>query len=115
MLRSLVGSEMCIRDSINGEELVGASIHDLLVKEGKPELANELRAAFEASMASASVIDTNAKLGVSFDVQIQNEDRKKEVYATISALATQTDLIQKAIDELGVSAEDLKQDTEEDI
>jgi len=66
-------------------------------------------------MASASVIDTNAKLGVSFDVQIQNEDRKKEVFATISALATQTDLIQKAIDELGVSAEDLKQDTEEDI
>jgi hypothetical protein len=52
---------------------------------------------------------------VSFDVQIQNEDRKKEVFATISALATQTDLIQKAIDELGVSAEDLKQDTEEDI
>jgi len=100
---------------INGEELVGASIHDLLVKEGKPELANELRSAFEASMASASVIDTNAKLGVSFDVQIQNEERKKDVYATISALATQTDLIQKAIDELGVSAEDLKQDTEEDI
>lgn len=100
---------------VNGEELVGASIHDLLVSKGEAELANKLRGAFEETMARASVIDTNAKLGTSFDVQIQDNDRKKEVYATIQALADQTDLIQEAVDKLGVSADDLKQDTEEDI
>jgi putative iron-regulated protein len=99
----------------NGETLEGASIHDLLVVKGHHELANELRAAFEATMAAASVIDTNAKLGMAFDVQIQQEDLKAGVYKTIQALASQTDLIQKAIDELGLETDNLKDDTEEEI
>ncbi|MBQ4850919.1 imelysin family protein [Pseudoalteromonas sp. MMG012] len=101
---------------VDGEALIGASIHDLLVVKGHHELANELRAAFEATMATASVIDNTAKLGMSFDVQIQNEQNKQDVYSTIQALVKQTELIQKAVDALGLEIDNsLKGDTEEDI
>lgn len=102
--------------NVNGEILAGASIYDLLVVKGHHELANELRAAFETTMATASVIDTTAKLGRSFDVQIQDAEEKQHIYSTITALVNQTDLIQKAVDALGLEIDDsLKDDTEEDI
>ncbi|MCF2906773.1 metalloproteinase [Pseudoalteromonas sp. DL2-H2.2] len=101
---------------IDGEQLLGAGIDDLLVSEGHAELANELRVALEKSSTAISVIDTNAKLGTSFDVQIQMDKHKAEVYAAVDALAKQTEVIQKALDALGLNADDsLVGDTDEDI
>ncbi|SFB82904.1 imelysin family protein [Pseudoalteromonas denitrificans] len=96
-----------------GENLQGASIYDLLVVEGHPELANKLRSALELTMAKAAVIDTNAKMGTSFDLQIQLNEFKPAVTETIKALQFQTDVINEAITALEVTTSDLKQDTEE--
>ena len=98
---------------IDGETLEGASIYDLLVVDGSHELANELRGAIESTMANAAVIDTNAKLGYSFDVQIQHIELKEPVTNTIEALKAQTQVIKQAIEALEVTTGELEQDTEE--
>jgi len=100
---------------IDGEVIEGASIHDLLVTEGHHELANELRASLEATMAAAAVIDTKAKTGTPFDVLIQQGISQPNIVAVIQALVEQTDDIEQVIDALGVTTNDLRQDTEEDI
>ena len=98
---------------LDGELLQGASIYDLLVVEGSFELANELRVAIDDTMAKAAVIDTNAKLGYSFDVQIQTADLKQPITNTIEALKSQTQVIKQAIEALEVTTGDLEQDTDE--
>jgi len=100
---------------IDGEVIEGASIHDLLVTESHHELANELRASLEATMAAASVIDTKAKTGTPFDVLIQQGISQPNIIAVIEALVAQTDDIEQAIVALGVTTNDLRQDTEEDF
>ncbi|BBN83445.1 insulin-cleaving metalloproteinase outer membrane protein [Pseudoalteromonas sp. A25] len=100
---------------INGLEQSGPSIHNLLVTKGHEALALKLKTALDNTMAKVLIIDQTAKAGMSFDVQIQKAENQAHIYAAITALAEQTDLIQEAIDALGVSAEDLKQDTEENI
>lgn len=100
---------------IDGEVVEGASIHDLLVVEGEAELANQLRAALEQTMASAAVIDTKAKTGTPFDVLIQEGVDQPNIVAMIQNLVTQTDVIEQAISALGVTTNDLRQDTGEDI
>lgn len=100
---------------IDGEVVSGASINDLLVVEGFPELANELRGALENTMAAAAVIDTKAKTGTPFDQLIQEGVAQPNVVAVISALVAQTDDIEQAITSLGITTNDLRQDTEEDI
>lgn len=100
---------------IDGEVVTGASIHDLLVTEGDPELANQLRGALEQTMASAAVIDTKAKTGTPFDVLIQGGVDQPNVVAMIENLVVQTDVIEQAISALGVTTNDLRQDTGEDI
>jgi len=100
---------------INGEVVEGASIHDLLVVGGHHELANKMRGALETTMAAASVIDTKAKTGMPFDVLIQQGIDQPNVLAVISALVEQTDVIEETIEALGVTTNDLRQDTEEDI
>ncbi|ATC93688.1 imelysin family protein [Pseudoalteromonas tunicata] len=97
----------------DGEVLQGASIYNLLVVAGKPELANKLRGALEDTMAKAAVIDTTAKLGYSFDVQIQQPELKGAVTNTIEALKTQTQVIKEVIEALGVTTGDLEGDTDE--
>lgn len=100
---------------IDGEVVEGASIHDLLVVEGEAALANQLRGALEQTMASAAVIDTKAKTGTPFDVLIQEGVDQPNVVAMIQNLVTQTDAIEQAISALGVTTNDLRQDTGEDI
>lgn len=100
---------------IDGELIEGASIYDLLVVEGHHELANELRGSIEATMATAAVIDTKAKTGTPFDVLIQEGVDQPDVVAVIESLVEQTDDIEQAITALGVTTNDLRQDTEEDI
>ncbi len=99
----------------NGELVEGASIHDLLVVEGEHELANKLRGSLEATMAAASVIDTKAKTGTPFDQLIQEGVNQPNILAVISALVQQTDDIEQVISTLGVTTNDLRQDTEEGI
>ncbi len=100
---------------IDGEVVEGASIYDLLVVEGQHELANQLRGSLEATMAAAATIDTKAKTGTPFDVLIQEGVQQENVIAVIQALVQQTDDIEQVIDALGVTTNDLRQDTEEDI
>jgi putative iron-regulated protein len=100
---------------IDGEQIEGASLYDLLVVEGEHELANSLRAALETTMAKASVIDTKAKTGEPFDVLIQQGINQPNVVAMIDSLVAQTDLIEQAISALSVTTSDLRQDTDQVI
>lgn len=100
---------------IDGEVIEGASIYELLVVEGHHELANKLRGSLEATMAAANVIDTKAKTGTPFDVLIQQGIDQENVLAVIQGLVNQTDDIEQAIEALGVTTNDLRQDTGENI
>lgn len=100
---------------VDGEVVEGASIHDLLVVAGQHELANKMRAALESTMASAAVIDTMAKTGTPFDNLIQQGVQQPNVIAVIQGLVTQTDVIEEVIKALGVTTNDIRQDTEEPI
>jgi putative iron-regulated protein len=100
---------------VDGEVVAGASIQDLLIVEGEPTLANQMRASLEATMASASVIDTKAKTGTPFDVLIQVGVNQPNITDTIIRLSNQTDVIEQVIEALGVTTNDLRQDTDEDI
>ncbi|MBF7072201.1 metalloproteinase [Glaciecola sp. MH2013] len=100
---------------IDGELIEGASPYDLMVVEGHFELANQLRASLEETMAKAAVIDTKAKTGTPFDQLIQEGVEQENITAVIAALVQQTDDIEQAISALGITTNDLRQDTEEDI
>ena len=100
---------------IDGEQIEGASIYDLMVVEGDPELANSLRASLEATMAAAAVVDTKAKTGTPFDVLIQEGINQPNIVAVIDALVEQTDYIEQAIVALNITTNDLRQDTEQPI
>ena len=100
---------------IDGEVIEGASIYDLLVVEEQHELANKLRGALEATMAAAAVIDTKAKTGMPFDILIQEGITQPNIKAVIDALVAQTDDIEAVIVALGVTTNDLRDDTDQDI
>mgnify|MGYP001942281520 FL=1 len=100
---------------IDGEVIEGASIYDLLVVEEQHELANKLRGALEATMSAAAVIDTKAKTGMPFDVLIQAGIDQPNIKAVINALVAQTDDIEAVIDALGVTKNDLRGDTDQEI
>jgi putative iron-regulated protein len=100
---------------IDGEVIEGASIYDLLVVEEQHELANKLRASLEATMSAATVIDTKAKTGMPFDVLIQKGITQPNIKAVISALVSQIDDIEAVIDVLGVTTNDLRDDTDQNI
>ena len=100
---------------IDGEVIEGASIYDLLVVEEQHELANKLRGALEATMAAAAVIDTKAKTGMPFDILIQEGISQPNIKAVIDALVAQTDDIEAVIVALGVTTNDLRDDTDQDI
>lgn len=100
---------------INGEVIEGASPYDLMIVEGHHELANSLRSSLETTMTAAAVIDTRAKTGTPFDQLIQQGVQQPNVVAVINALVEQTDDIEQSITALGITTNDLRQDTEEDI
>jgi len=100
---------------IDGEVIEGASIYDLLVVEDQHELANKLRGSLEATMSAAAVIDTKAKTGTPFDVLIQYGIGQPNIKAVINALVAQTDDIEAVIDALGVTSNDLRDDTDQEI
>jgi putative iron-regulated protein len=100
---------------IDGEVIEGASLYDLLVVEEQHELANKLRGSLEATMSAAAVIDTKAKTGMPFDVLIQAGIDQPNIKAVINALVEQTDDIEAAIEALGVTSNDLRGDTDQEI
>ncbi|GLR69926.1 imelysin family protein [Agaribacter marinus] len=113
--KGVQNSFMATYTRIDGEVIDGASIYDLLVVEGDPELANVLRAALETTMSAAAVIDTKAKTGTPFDVLVQEGVQQANILAVIQGLVNQTDVIEQAIEALSITTDDLRQDTEEDI
>ena len=100
---------------IDGEVIEGASIYDLLIVEEQHELANQLRASIEATMSAAAVIDTKAKTGMPFDILIQEGIDQPNIKAVIQTLVNQTNDIEAVIDALGVTTNDLRDDTDQDI
>ncbi len=86
-----------------------------MVVEEQHELANKLRSSLEATMSAAAVIDTKAKTGTPFDVLIQEGIEQKNIKAVINGLVAQTDDIEAVIDALGVTTNDLRDDTEQEI
>ncbi len=100
---------------INGDTHSGAGIDDLLTSEAMPDLANEMRAALEDTMAKVGVIDQLARAGTPFDNQIQMGINEPNVSGAIRALSAQTEILEQVITGLNVTTGDLRQDTEEDI
>ena len=100
---------------LDGDVLEGAGIDDLLIAEGMPDVANDMRAALEDTMAKVGVIDLVAKAGEPFDNQIQRGINEPNVRSAIRALSKQTMILETVISMLGVTTSDLRQDTEEDI
>ena len=100
---------------VNGDEHSGAGIDDLLTSEAMPDLANEMRAALEDTMAKVGVIDQLARSGTPFDNQIQMGINEPNVSGAIRALSAQTQVLEHVIAGLNVTTGDLRQDTEEDI
>jgi putative iron-regulated protein len=113
--RGIQNSYLASYTRVDGEVVEGASIEDLLVVEGFAELANELRGSLEATMAATSVIDARARTGTPFDQLIQESVQQPNIIAVIQGLVEQTDDIEQAIEALGVTTNDLRQDTGEDI
>ena len=100
---------------LDGDMIDGAGIDDLLATEAMSTLANEMRAALEDTMIKVGVIDQVAKAGEPFDNQIQRGINEPNVSAAIRALSSQTQVLERVIEGLGVTTGDLRQDTEEDI
>ena len=96
---------------VNGDVHSGAGIDDLLTTEALPDLANDMRAALEDTMAKVGVIDQLARSGTPFDNQIQKGINEPNVSGAIGALAAQTEVLEQVIAGLNVTTGDLRQDT----
>lgn len=99
---------------VDGSVVQGTGVYDLL-KTRDAELAETLRGALAATMAKAAVIDAKAKQGMPFDQQVQLGIDEPHIHALIDALVAQTAGIESAIKVLGLSAGDLRQDTEQQL
>ena len=60
-----------------------------------PDLANEMRAALEDTMAKVGVIDRIARSGTPFDNQIQMGINEPNVSGAIRALSAQTQVLER--------------------
>jgi len=98
---------------VDGRVVSGPGIDDLLVAQNHADVADRLGAALADSVAKLGVIDQRAKAGVPFDNQIQDGIAEPNIVAAIEALKSQTDVIEDAIEALGVTTGDLRQDTGE--
>ena len=98
---------------VDGRVVSGPGIDDLLVAQNHADVADRLGAALADSVAKLGVIDQRAKAGVPFDNQIQDGITEPNIVAAIEALKSQTDVIEDAIEALGVTTGDLRQDTGE--
>ena len=103
---------------VDGTVVDGPGIDDLLIA-SNADLDSRMQAALDESMDKIRAIDTQAKAGKPFDLQIRSianggdsVDRDR-VTAAITALRTQTSLIEEAISALDVTTGDLCQDTAE--
>jgi putative iron-regulated protein len=100
---------------VDGQVIQGQNIAELLIAKGYQSLANQLTQSLEATMQAAQIIDTKAKSGMPFDMLIQQGVNQPEVSELIKRLVKQTDLIEQVIVALELSANALRQDTEQDI
>ena len=98
---------------IDGTLVSGPSPDALLRAQGDTGVADAMAAALADTMAKVGVIDTRAKDGVPFDVQIQEGIEQPDIQAAIRALRDQIPPLEAVIEALGVTTGDLCQDTEE--
>jgi putative iron-regulated protein len=98
---------------IDGRAVSGPGVRDLLIAQGDADVAENLSATLADTVAKLLVIDQRAKDGTPFDNQIQEGITEPNIVAAIEALKLQTDVIEDAIEALGVTTGDLRQDTEE--
>jgi putative iron-regulated protein len=98
---------------VDGRVVSGPGIEDLLIAQGDADVAQTLGAALADTIAKLGVIDTRARQGIPFDNQIQEGITETNIVAAIEALKDQTDAIEDAIEALGVTTGDLRQDTGE--
>jgi len=105
---------------VNGTVVDGPGIDDLLIT-SNAALDGQMQAALDDSMMKIVAIDDQAKAGNPFDNQIQSvanggsQTDRDRVSTAIAALSSQTDVIEDVIEALGVTTDDLRQDTEESI
>lgn len=98
---------------VDGTVVTGPGIEDLLVAQDDAEVAAELNEALADTIAKLGVIDQRARQGTPFDNQIQEGITEPNIVAAIEALKEQTNAIEDAIEALGVTTGDLRQDTGE--
>ena len=95
-----------------GNAVDGKGIDALLEASGQKALADQLTAAFSDTEIAYGQIDTDAREGTPFDVQILVADNNEPVADTILALTAQANLIAKVAEEFGITlGEDFKDGT----
>jgi len=105
---------------VDGTVVDGPGIDDLLIA-SNATLDAQMQAALDDSMEKIRAIDAQVKAGKPFDNQIRsiaaggNQADRDRVTAGIAALASQTDVVAEVMTALGVTAADLKGDTDEPI
>lgn len=92
----------------------GTSINDYLIAEGHTVTATALNDSLVATEAAAQAISDSADAGTPFDNLIQDSNNAL-VLAVIQTLADQTDEIESAINMLGLTTNNLRQDTDQNL
>ncbi len=97
---------------VDGSTVEGPGIDALLRARGQAAIADELGRRIDVVMDATQVIVDRAERGMPFDVQIQaGGPNDPAINALIAALVAQTAALQQAIEALGLTAGDLRQDT----
>lgn len=113
--KGIQNSFLGVYQRIDGSVFEGAGVDDYLISKGEVDLANQLRAAYEATAIRTLVIDAEAKAGTPFDLQLQILSKQVQIRAVVSALSQQTEILEAALAALDITVGDLRQDTEEEI
>lgn len=89
--------------SVGGNDVSGASLADL-VAEKNPELAAEMKAKLDATLAAFEVMKARAEAGESYDQMIGegNEEGNAVIQAAVDSLVDQTKSIERVVKTLGL-------------
>ncbi|WP_053979496.1 imelysin family protein [Marinagarivorans algicola] len=100
---------------VDGTELTGAGIDDLLVAMEQSALNTQMQNAFDKTASFIQQIDDKANMGIPFDIQIEVTEHQTAIKETVNALAEQKDVIEDIAKALNITLGDLTQDTEQDL
>lgn len=100
---------------IDGTELTGAGIDDLLLSMEHDELNTQMQNAFDKTAGFIQQIDDKANMGIPFDIQIEVTEHQAPIKEAVNALAEQKDVLEDIAKALNITLGDLTQDTEQDL